>query len=124
MIINITDYINYVIDGPAKSCQDILAAGYTESGVYPIFPVDIPEGLRIYCDMETDGGGWMVFQRRMDGSVDFRRNWQAYVEGFGQLEGEFWLGLDKLNRLFGNFVTELRVDLEDFENNKRFAKYE
>ncbi|CAK8673415.1 unnamed protein product [Clavelina lepadiformis] len=109
---------------PAKSCQDILAAGYTESGVYPIFPIGIPEGLRIYCDMETDGGGWMVFQRRMDGSVDFRRNWQAYIEGFGQLEGEFWLGLDKLNRLFGDFVTELRVDLEDFENNKRFAKYE
>ena len=74
--------------------------------------------------METDGGGWSVFQRRMDGSVDFYRNWTDYEEGFGDLNGEFWLGLSKIHRLTqdGTDYT-LRVDLEDFENEIRYAKY-
>ena len=74
--------------------------------------------------METDGGGWTVFQRRKDGSVDFYRNWTDYEEGFGDLNGEFWLGLSKIHRLTqdGTDYT-LRVDLEDFENETRYAKY-
>ena len=74
--------------------------------------------------METDGGGWTVFQRRMDGSVDFLLNWIDYEEGFGSFIGEFWLGLSKIHRLTqdGTDYT-LRVDLEDFENEKRYAEY-
>ena len=72
--------------------------------------------------METDGGGWTVFQRRQDGSVDFYRNWSDYVKGFGTLDGEFWLGLDKINCLT-NTAASLYVNLEDFDGNKRFAKY-
>ena len=47
----------------------------------------------------SNGGGWTVFQRRMDGTVDFYLNWADYVKGFGDLNKEFWLGLDKINRL-------------------------
>ena len=74
--------------------------------------------------MDTDGGGWAVFQRRKDGSVDFFLNWIDYEEGFGDLNGEFWLGLSKIHRLTqdGTDYT-LRVDLEDFENETRYAKY-
>ena len=74
--------------------------------------------------METDGGGWTVFQRRKDGSVDFYRNWTDYEEGFGDLNGEFCLGLSGIHRLTqdGTDYT-LRVDLEDFENETRYAKY-
>ena len=77
--------------------------------------------------METDGGGWAVFQRRQDGSVDFFRGWEDYKNGFGDLNGEFWLGLDKIHRLTATSVNgqqnTLRFDLGDHEGNKRYAKY-
>ena len=79
--------------------------------------------MQVYCDMGTDGGGWTVFQRRQDGSQSFYRGWDDYVMGFGDLSGEFWLGLDKIHRLTNGVVTTLRIDLGDFEGNTAFAKY-
>ena len=73
--------------------------------------------------METDGGGWTVFQRRQDGSVDFYRNWTDYENGFGDLTGEFWLGLSKIHRLTKEESNTLRVDLGDFEGNTAHANY-
>ena len=73
--------------------------------------------------METDGGGWTVFQRRQDGSVDFFRYWIDYENGFGDLTGEFWLGLSKIHRLTKEGSNTLRVDLGDFEGNTAYANY-
>ena len=74
--------------------------------------------------METDGGGWTVFQRRMDGSVDFYLNWADYVHGFGNISEEHWLGLSKLHRLAnGSVSTELRVDMKDKNGVYGYAKY-
>ena len=73
--------------------------------------------------METDGGGWTVFQRRQDGSVDFYRNWTDYENGFGNLTGEFWLGLSKINHLTKEKSNTLRVDLGDFDGNTSYAQY-
>ena len=73
--------------------------------------------------MVTNGGGWTVFQRRQDGSVNFYRNWVDYEIGFGNLTGEFWLGLSKIHRLTPNGANTLRVDLGDFSNNYGYAQY-
>ena len=74
--------------------------------------------------METDGGGWTVFQRRMDGSVDFYLNWTDYVHGFGNISGEYWLGLSKLHRLAnGSISTKLRVDMRDTNGTNAYASY-
>ncbi|XP_070792611.1 tenascin-X [Pituophis catenifer annectens] len=67
--------------------------------------------LRVFCDMETDGGGWIVFQRRMNGETDFWRDWQNYALGFGNLTREFWLGNNALHQLTSSGDYELRVDL-------------
>ena len=78
----------------------------------------------MFCDQETDGGGWTVFQRRKDGSINFNRPWFDYEVGFGDPEGEFWQGNELIHQLmFAKCCYTLRVDLEDFENNKRHAKY-
>ena len=73
--------------------------------------------------METDGGGWTVFQRRQDGFVDFYRYWTDYENGFGDLTGEFWLGLSKIHRLTKEGSNTLRVDMGDFEGNTAYANY-
>ena len=74
--------------------------------------------------MNTDGGGWTVFQRRQDASVDFYLEWEDYKNGFGDLNGNFWLGLDKIYRLTTPGHNFLRVDLMDWRNNSAYAQYE
>ena len=64
-----------------------------------------------------------MFQKRLDGSVNFFLNWSDYKVGFGDLNGEFWLGLDKIHRLTSDDNSMLRVDLEDFEGNTAYAEY-
>ncbi|OWF42097.1 Ficolin-2 [Mizuhopecten yessoensis] len=73
--------------------------------------------------METDGGGWTVFQRRIDGTTDFYRGWDEYRDGFGDVNHEYWLGNEHLHALLLGGENELRVDMEDFENNTAYAKY-
>ena len=85
-----------------------------------------PDGnkpITVSCDMTTDGGGWTVFQRRMDGSINFYRGWIEYKFGFGNLSGEFWLGNDNLHRITASDNMTLRVDLEDFDGKVVFAEY-
>ena len=105
-----------------KSCTELLQIGFNSSGVYIINP-DGGKPIQVLCDMTTDGGGWTVFQRRLDGSVDFYRVWESYKNGFGDLNGEFWLGNDNFHRLTAADDVILRVDLEDFDGDIRYAEY-
>ena len=73
--------------------------------------------------MVTDGGSWTVIQRRINGKTDFFRGWKDYEDGFGNLDKEFWLGNSKISRLTMPKDYELRIELEDFNGNKTYAKY-
>ncbi|NP_001407013.1 ficolin-1 isoform 2 precursor [Mus musculus] len=107
--------------GP-RSCKDLLTRGIFLTGWYTIHLPDC-RPLTVLCDMDVDGGGWTVFQRRVDGSIDFFRDWDSYKRGFGNLGTEFWLGNDYLHLLTANGNQELRVDLQDFQGKGSYAKY-
>ena len=84
-----------------KDCAHLYRDGNRRSGLYEIrSPLHPQRPLKVYCNMELDGGGWTVFQRRYDGSVEFKtRTWAEYKEGFGNAPGEYWLGNEVVHRL-------------------------
>ncbi|XP_071500748.1 microfibril-associated glycoprotein 4-like [Diadema antillarum] len=120
-------YCSDVIDaqgeeGRPLDCDDALSRGFNVSGRYVIDPLDGGDPFVVYCDMDTDGGGWTVLQRRENGDENFDRSWLDYKHGFGNLMGEHWLGLEKMHRI--SAFAALRVDLEDFEGAKTTSTYE
>ncbi|XP_008314860.1 microfibril-associated glycoprotein 4-like [Cynoglossus semilaevis] len=105
-------------------CGDIYTNDNTStSGVYTIFPGGPTAPLHVYCDMDTDGGRWTVFQRRMDGSENFFRPWKDYKGGFGNVAAEYWLGLENIFLLTLRKSNELRVDMETWDGETAAALY-
>uniref|UniRef100_H2YHW4 Fibrinogen C-terminal domain-containing protein n=1 Tax=Ciona savignyi TaxID=51511 RepID=H2YHW4_CIOSA len=104
-------------------CKEALRFGLSESGIQRIYNPGNQQTLKVYCDQTTDGGGWMVFQRRRDGSENFYRTWVEYQGMFGNLSNEFWLGYENLHALTGSGNYELRIELGDCANVRKFAKY-
>ncbi|KAL9964443.1 hypothetical protein ACROYT_G028087 [Oculina patagonica] len=106
-----------------RNCADVYKSGERISGVYTINPDD-GDPFDVYCDQKTAGGGWTVIQKRLDGSVDFNLGWADYKRGFGNLNGEFWLGLDKMHRLTKSGRNKIRIELEDIEGKTAYADYD
>lgn len=98
-----------------------------QSGYYTIYLEDSKRRpVTVYCDMETDGGGWMVVQRRQKGAmkhVSFINGWHSYKVGFGDPKTEFWLGLENMYILTNRQKYELRIDLKSEDGKTAFAKY-
>ncbi|XP_038039181.1 tenascin-N isoform X1 [Anas platyrhynchos] len=117
--------VSFLYPHPAD-CSQIQQNGDALSGTYTIYlNGDSSRPMQVYCDMTTDGGGWIVFQRRNTGELDFYKRWKNYVEGFGDPTGEFWLGLDQLHNLTSSSPIryELRVDLRT-ANESAYAVYD
>ncbi|CAG5867584.1 unnamed protein product [Menidia menidia] len=107
-----------------QDCAQILLNGETTSGLYTIYiGGEESQAIQVYCDMTTDGGGWMVFLRRQNGKLEFFRNWKNYTTGFGNMNDEFWLGLSYLHKITNLGHYELRVDLRD-NGESAYAQYD
>ncbi|XP_036974156.1 tenascin isoform X2 [Acanthopagrus latus] len=107
-----------------RDCAQILLNGETTSGLYTIYVGgEESQPIQVYCDMTTDGGGWMVLLRRQNGKLEFYRNWKNYTAGFGNMNNEFWLGLSNLHKITNSGHYELRVDLRD-KGESAYAQYD
>uniref|UniRef100_H3ASL3 Si:ch211-203k16.3 n=1 Tax=Latimeria chalumnae TaxID=7897 RepID=H3ASL3_LATCH len=104
-------------------CASMYYNGIRRSGVYTIVPSIRGMPTEVFCDMDTEGGGWTVIQRRQDGTVNFNRSWKEYKMGFGDLHGEFWLGNDHIHEITSQGDYSLRIDLEDWNNKQKYARY-
>ncbi|CAF1051634.1 unnamed protein product [Adineta steineri] len=121
------DYMHlsdYPEDCAAIYLNAIASQQHAATGVYEIWPRQ-GKPMKVWCDMDTDGGGWTVFQKRGDFTPqeDFYRTWLEYKRGFGDIHRQFWLGNDRLSMLTNQDLYQLRVDMEDFDGQKRFAQY-
>ncbi|KAF4517766.1 hypothetical protein B566_EDAN002971 [Ephemera danica] len=122
-----TDFIANIKDVKGYSCVDLMNAGMRESAVYYLQIRGTTYWyLKVYCEQEVADGGWTVIQRRDDFGEpreNFNRDWADYKNGFGDPSKEFWLGNENIYMLTNNEEYMLRVELEDFEGNKRYAQY-
>ncbi|XP_061188330.1 ficolin-1-like [Saccostrea echinata] len=115
---------NYSGNQAPRDCYDILTQKpNSTSGVYRVYPGALRRGIDVLCDMDVDEGGWLVIQKRLDGSLDFFREWADYQFGFSDGTSEFWIGNEFLHLLTSQALYELRVDMTDFDGESRFAKY-
>ncbi|XP_076084913.1 fibrinogen-like protein A isoform X3 [Mytilus galloprovincialis] len=104
----LTNEVKGICVRSAKDCTEIKKHKAT-SGVYQIFPKKT-EGVKAYCDMDTEGGGWT-------------RTWTECENGFGNVNREYWLGNRHIHRLTSSGTYELRIDLTDKNNKTKYAKY-
>ncbi|RUS68849.1 hypothetical protein EGW08_023390 [Elysia chlorotica] len=109
---------------PQRCKKNEQVSFHPPSTPYPVIcrsdiqAVDIP----LLCDTVTDGGGWIVIQRRSTGEVDFNRDWASYKAGFGSLENDFWLGNEYIQKISCCGYYEIRVEFE-FNNRSEFTAY-
>ncbi|KAJ0058807.1 hypothetical protein NL108_000531, partial [Boleophthalmus pectinirostris] len=106
-------------------CTQIMKNGILKSGIYTIYiNNDQSKPIEVYCDMDTDGGGWLVLQRRNIGKLDFMKRWKQYISGFGNMTEEFWLGLEKIYDITNTPTQyEIRFDL-GFGSERAYAVYD
>ncbi|XP_071835786.1 uncharacterized protein [Apostichopus japonicus] len=120
---------NYEGDGETctsvlpKDCYELYVSGTRSDGVYTIYPDGWSSGIQVYCEMESNGGGWTVFQRRSSASVDFYLGWLDYKNGFGNKNQDHWLGNKYIHSMTNQKTYQLRIDLRDSASSSYYAIY-
>nr|XP_034322236.1 fibrinogen-like protein A [Crassostrea gigas] len=89
----------YQISAP-QDCQGVMETGERTSGLYVIDPFGGRQRLvTVYCDMDTDNGGWTAIQRRLSGTMNFNKTWTEFKNGFGDPASAYWIGNDVIHHL-------------------------
>ncbi|XP_043928647.1 angiopoietin-related protein 5 [Protopterus annectens] len=113
-----------------KDCTDIMdtMGSFTrlQNGIYIVQPEGIDYPFEVFCNFDYKGGGWTVIQRRSEGIIDFQKTWSEYMDGFGDLLGEFWLGLRKVYHIVSQKNTnfKLQVQLESVDGTSAYSAYD
>lgn len=119
------------VQSHGRDCSDIKDSLLSvvpkiPSGIYIVHPENTDSSFEVFCEMDYMGGGWTVMQRRTDGLTDFKRPWADYVDGFGNLAGEHWLGLKKVFHIVNQKDTrfQLHVALVSLDDITSYASYD
>ncbi|XP_063859234.1 angiopoietin-1-like [Scylla paramamosain] len=107
-------------------CSDMLEIT-NKSGYFTLYmDTGDRKPLRVYCDLDTEGGGWTVIQVRRPSVMDvtFDRKWNEYFKGFGSPDTQQFVGISNLYTWMLTRMYELRVNVRDHEGEAAYAKYE
>ncbi|XP_063903606.1 fibrinogen-like protein 1 isoform X2 [Zophobas morio] len=107
-----------------EDCREVQKRGFNTSGIYRIQPRLSLQSFLVWCDMSSYDGGWTSVVNRFDGSQNFYLNWTDYKQGFGNLSGEHWVGLDHLYELTNSKRVDLLVEMIDWDLLKVYALYD
>ncbi|XP_053575392.1 angiopoietin-related protein 6 [Bombina bombina] len=110
--------------GPWVNCFDAFMGGHKSNGIYLLKPHGGNQVMQAWCEQELTGGGWTVIQRRQDGSINFFTTWHNYKEGFGNLDSEYWLGLENIYKLTNQGSYKLLIIMEDWQGRIASAEYD
>ena len=119
---DINHYSTHPFTAPIRSCCDlrIFPPDRVPTRVYKM-SIGTFATANVYCNMTTDNGGWIVIQRnRINSQLSFYKNWREYEEGFGDLNKDFWAGLELMHTLTQRGQWEMRVD---YQNNDKTWSY-
>ncbi|XP_058123189.1 fibroleukin-like [Anopheles ziemanni] len=116
---DLSEVVNSSVDSN-KYCSDIA----TKRGGKHRLAFHLNQPALVYCDHTEFGDDWIIFQYRCNGEVEFSRDWADYREGFGNLDGEFWLGLEYLHKLTSAGKYQLLVEIKDHAGKYVYAKYD
>ncbi|XP_070580682.1 microfibril-associated glycoprotein 4-like [Ptychodera flava] len=108
-----------------KDCNNFASdgSGTLSSSIYRVKPIGISSPFDVFCEI-SESEAWTVIQRRVNGLVNFYRNWTEYKSGFGDIDGEYWLGNDNINAITTQAWYRLRIDLEDWDGSTSYAEYD
>jgi hypothetical protein len=74
-----------------ESCQQAVDEGQTEDGLYNIDPDGVSGALgefEVYCDLNTDGGGWTLVQRTLWDWTESSALLTTYAGWYGSTIGD------------------------------------
>ncbi|XP_016947914.1 fibrinogen-like protein A [Drosophila biarmipes] len=118
--------IQSVSEELSQVTDDLLKANGTDrcpsggrGGIYKVRP----RGLKHFA-VPCNASGWMTIQKRFNGSVDFARSWQEYKNGFGNINGEFFLGLEKIHQMTAAVPHELYIKVGMFFGASSYVHYD
>ncbi|XP_056449708.1 angiopoietin-related protein 5 isoform X1 [Gadus chalcogrammus] len=119
------------VQSHGRDCSDIKDSLVSvvpkiPSGIYIAHPENSDSSFEVFCEMDYMGGGWTVIQRRAEGLMDFKRPWEDYINGFGHLPGEHWLGLSQVHQILNQKETrfQLHIALVSHDDETAYASYD
>ncbi|CAI9556781.1 unnamed protein product [Staurois parvus] len=74
--------------------------------------------------MTTYSGGWIVIQRNsFNSEITWDESWTTYKYGFGNVEKDYWLGIEYIHRITKQRVYQARFVILDNNNEEKYADY-